>query len=306
MPPPRNSTTRNRTPTFSRNPTARSARRRNWSIIMRIALRDVSRSSRSRMAARKTIGTGWKKLTERLGDKIQLVGDDLFVTNVEFLRKGIDQGVANSILVKVNQIGTLTETFDAIESGERKIITPPSSAIAPAKPKTPPLPTSRSRRTPARSRPDRFAGPTGSRSTISFCASRRNLVTTPFTAVRCASGSSGLRRFPCASRSHHLAATEQHSARPAHRRGLLVIVSLFLPPYKKLTQSRGEIDTLQAQVTEQKTLLARQTREVNLLKTDPTYLETIARDRLDLMKEGETIFRLEAQPAAKREVELRG
>ncbi len=57
---------------------------------------------------------GWKKLTERLGDKIQLVGDDLFVTNVDFLRKGIEQGVANSILVKVNQIGTLTETFDAI------------------------------------------------------------------------------------------------------------------------------------------------------------------------------------------------
>jgi enolase len=58
--------------------------------------------------------TGWKKLTERLGDKVQLVGDDLFVTNVDFLRKGIEQGVANSILVKVNQIGTLTETFDAI------------------------------------------------------------------------------------------------------------------------------------------------------------------------------------------------
>src|SRR4029077_11832712 len=59
--------------------------------------------------------TGWKKLTQRLGDKIQLVGDDLFVTNVEFLRKGIDQHVANSILIKVNQIGTLTETLDAIK-----------------------------------------------------------------------------------------------------------------------------------------------------------------------------------------------
>ncbi len=57
---------------------------------------------------------GWKRLTERMGDRIQLVGDDLFVTNVEFLRKGIGQGIANSILVKVNQIGTLTETFDAI------------------------------------------------------------------------------------------------------------------------------------------------------------------------------------------------
>ncbi|MGA8656170.1 MAG: phosphopyruvate hydratase [Chthoniobacterales bacterium] len=57
----------------------------------------------------------WKKLTEALGSKIQLVGDDLFVTNVEFLRKGINKGVANSILVKVNQIGSLTETLDAIE-----------------------------------------------------------------------------------------------------------------------------------------------------------------------------------------------
>src|SRR6059058_1967581 len=58
---------------------------------------------------------GWKKLTKRLGAKIQLVGDDLFVTNVEFLRKGITEHVANSILIKVNQIGTLTETLDAIK-----------------------------------------------------------------------------------------------------------------------------------------------------------------------------------------------
>jgi len=57
----------------------------------------------------------WKKLTDALGQKVQLVGDDLFVTNVDFLRKGIDRGVANSILVKVNQIGTLTETLDAVE-----------------------------------------------------------------------------------------------------------------------------------------------------------------------------------------------
>ena len=58
---------------------------------------------------------GWKKLTEVMGAGTQLVGDDLFVTNVEFLRKGIETGTANSILVKVNQIGTLTETLDAIE-----------------------------------------------------------------------------------------------------------------------------------------------------------------------------------------------
>jgi len=59
--------------------------------------------------------TGWKHLTEEMGHNTQLVGDDLFVTNTSFLKKGIDMGVANSILVKVNQIGTLTETFDAIE-----------------------------------------------------------------------------------------------------------------------------------------------------------------------------------------------
>jgi enolase len=58
---------------------------------------------------------GWSQLTNALGGKVQLVGDDLFVTNVQFLQKGIDEGVANSILVKVNQIGTLTETLDAIE-----------------------------------------------------------------------------------------------------------------------------------------------------------------------------------------------
>ncbi|MGY8718969.1 MAG: phosphopyruvate hydratase, partial [Verrucomicrobiia bacterium] len=57
----------------------------------------------------------WKKLTDAIGDKCQLVGDDLFVTNVDFLRKGIDMGVANSILVKVNQIGSLTETLDTVE-----------------------------------------------------------------------------------------------------------------------------------------------------------------------------------------------
>ena len=80
----------------------------------------------------------------------------------------------------------------------------------------------------------------------------------------------------------------------------LVIVSLFVPPYKKLMQSRTEIDNLQQLVNEQQTLLARQTRDVNLLKNDVSYLEIIARDRLDLMKEGETIFRLEApRPKAK-------
>ena len=62
---------------------------------------------------------GWKLLTERLGRKVQLVGDDLFVTNTRILKEGIDKGIANSILIKINQIGTLTETFAAIEMAKR-------------------------------------------------------------------------------------------------------------------------------------------------------------------------------------------
>ncbi len=63
--------------------------------------------------------TGWKTLTDSIGDKVQLVGDDLFVTNVDFLQKGIDKGVANAILVKVNQIGSLTETINAVNLAKR-------------------------------------------------------------------------------------------------------------------------------------------------------------------------------------------
>ena len=62
---------------------------------------------------------GWEKLTLRLGDKVQLVGDDLFVTNTKILKEGIERDVANSILIKVNQIGTLSETFAAIEMAKR-------------------------------------------------------------------------------------------------------------------------------------------------------------------------------------------
>ncbi len=63
--------------------------------------------------------TGWKELTIAMGDSVQLVGDDLFVTNTEFLRRGIIENVANAILVKVNQIGTLTEACNAVEMAKR-------------------------------------------------------------------------------------------------------------------------------------------------------------------------------------------
>ena len=62
---------------------------------------------------------GWKKLTQRLGHRIQLVGDDIFVTNTQRLAQGIEKGIANSILIKVNQIGTLSETLDTINMAKR-------------------------------------------------------------------------------------------------------------------------------------------------------------------------------------------
>jgi enolase len=69
---------------------------------------------------------GWQRLTQRLGDRLQILGDDLFTTNVSRLRRGIEQGVANAILIKFNQIGTLTETLEAVrtaqEAGYRPII----------------------------------------------------------------------------------------------------------------------------------------------------------------------------------------
>lgn len=74
----------------------------------------------------------------------------------------------------------------------------------------------------------------------------------------------------------------------------LLMISFFLPPYKQLQRDRAVYEKLDTQLTDQKAMLARLTRQVTLLKNDPTYLETIARDSLEMMKEGETIFRLEA------------
>jgi enolase 1/2/3 len=104
----------NQTPMFSRNPMAQKDPRMNSLSFIKnfvpnypiISIEDGCSGND---------WAGWKKLTAALGAKIQLVGDDLFVTNVEFLRRGIREGVANSILVKVNQIGSLTETLDAVE-----------------------------------------------------------------------------------------------------------------------------------------------------------------------------------------------
>ena len=122
---------------------------------------------------------GWKGLTQLLGDKVQLVGDDLFVTNTERLKRGIDLGVANSILIKVNQIGTLSETLDAIGDGARGGLHRGHVA---------PLGRDRGHhdrrprggdRAAARSRPARRRAATAWRSTTSCCGSRKRSAPTP-------------------------------------------------------------------------------------------------------------------------------
>jgi enolase len=114
----------------------------------------------------------WETFTDALGKKIQLVGDDLFVTNTERLKMGIDQGIANSILIKVNQIGTLTETLEAMRMAAKAGYTS-MVPIARAKPRMPSPRISLWRPPPGRSRPDRPAVPAASRSTTSCCESKR-------------------------------------------------------------------------------------------------------------------------------------
>ena len=95
---------------------------------------------------------GWRALTDRLGDRVQLVGDDLFVTNTAILQRGIADGVANSILIKVNQIGTLSETLAAMDMARKAGYTTVISTV-PVRRKTPRLPTWRWRRHPGRLKP---------------------------------------------------------------------------------------------------------------------------------------------------------
>ena len=125
---------------------------------------------------------GWATLTQAVGDKVQLVGDDLFVTNPQRLQTGIDTGVANSILIKVNQIGSLTETLDTVELATRHGYTSVMSHRS-ARPRMPRSPTSPSPPTAVRSRPERPPAATASPSTTSCCASRPNSATPPSTAA---------------------------------------------------------------------------------------------------------------------------
>ncbi len=110
--------TRKRRSTFSRRATSASLPAKRWSHFYDNWTRQYPIVSLEDGLAEDD-WEGWRLLTEKLGSRIQLVGDDIFVTNVKRLQRGIDEGVGNSILIKVNQIGTVTETLEAIELGRR-------------------------------------------------------------------------------------------------------------------------------------------------------------------------------------------
>ena len=141
----------------------------------------ATRSCRSRTAWPRTTGTAGPRSRKELGDRVQLVGDDLFVTNSERLARGIDTGVANSILVKVNQIGTLTETLDTVTLAMTQRLH--LGDVAPQRRDRghhDRRPRGRDR-TAGRSRPARPRAATASRSTTSCCASRRSSARPPRT-----------------------------------------------------------------------------------------------------------------------------
>ncbi len=187
-PPPASSTTRRPASTSSRSPTSASSPPTQmvdfWADWARqypiVSIED---------GLAEDDWDGWKLLTDSIGDQIQLVGDDLFVTNTERLQQGIEQKVANSILIKVNQIGTVSETLEAIELGRRYGYTSHHLATAPAKPKTPSSPTSPSPPAPARSKPAPPPAPTASPNTTSSSASKKSSASPPNSSASKASTS---------------------------------------------------------------------------------------------------------------------
>jgi len=116
-PPPPSSARRGSTSSAKSDKSKRDSRR--WSRSTRICA-GSTRSSRSRTDSPRTTGKEWKMFTDALGKKIQIVGDDIFVTNPSILRKGIAKGWPNSVLIKLNQIGTVTETIEAIEMAKAR------------------------------------------------------------------------------------------------------------------------------------------------------------------------------------------
>ena len=161
--------------------------RRSWSTTGS-TWSTATRSSRSRTAWPRRTGTGWAAHTKALGGRIQLVGDDIFVTNAEILERGIREGVANAILIKLNQIGTLTETLDTVGAGQPVVV--PARDLAPVggdRGHDDRRPGRRGQRRADQGGRARRAR-TGSPSTTSCCGSKRTWASRPLPGARRAGG----------------------------------------------------------------------------------------------------------------------
>jgi cell division protein FtsB len=215
---------------------------------------------------------GWAALTERLGERVQLVGDDLFVTSSERLMQGIEREVGNSILIKVNQIGTLTETLEAIELA-RRAGTRASSRTARARPRTRSSPTSRWPPTPGRSRPARRRARTGWPSTTSSFASRSSSARPPSSPPPSASA----RADPVSAAGRVVgAALVLGGAAFAVQGGEYATTDLYRQTARRV-ELVAEVDTLRRAVDSLRLLERR-------LRTDPALQERVAREEFGMVR----------------------
>ncbi len=228
---------------------------------------------------------GWKQLTDALGDRVQLVGDDLFVTNTARLRDGIERGVGNAILIKVNQIGTLTETLEAIETARR------------AGYDVRDLPPLRGDRGHLHRRPgggDRGgADQDGERQ-----PHRPRRQVQPAPAHRGAAG----RRRPL---PRHRPVALSPSARRRLVFGAVSAVAVYYGLWGgeysafDLRRLRAERESRAAQLADSRAAVDSLKRHAALLASDDAMLERVARERFGMIREGETLLRFyEAEPAA--------
>ena len=236
---------------------------------------------------------GWKEMTAELGGRVQIVGDDLFVTNPEILARGIAEGLANALLVKVNQIGTLTETLEAVEMAKThayaNILQPPLGGDRGHHHRR-----SRGRHPRAgRSRPAPPAAATASPSTTASCASKRSWRAWPPTP--------GPRPSPAGHRDPPEAPVRTDSFRPVLGATVLLVLALLaiaaLKSYRDLEAARARERLLETKIAATRAESERLRVRIDRLRHDPGMLERLAREDLGMVRPGDVIVEL---PDARR------
>ncbi len=231
---------------------------------------------------------GWKKLTERLGQKIQLVGDDLFVTNTQRLSRGIAEGIANSILIKVNQIGTLTETLCAIEMAKKAGYTAVISH--------------RSGETEDTTIADiAVATNTGQIKTGSLCRTDRTAKYNQLLRLEEMLGASALYGDGRAKTGVEVMKTGKILLFIClGLAGAVGFYHLFWPDVGKYAQMRRQQRFLHERIAEEENKNRHLKKEQEGLGRDPVQIEKVAREKLGLSRPGELVYKFEEEEAAKK------